>query len=67
MPTRISRDSFRGMALRGISVVVALVLWLVVLGSRHEEVTKEIPVTVIAPPGLVVSSEIPTSVVVRIQ
>ncbi len=67
MPTRISRDSFRGVALKAISVVVALVLWLVVLGSRHEEVTKEIPVAVIAPPGLVVSSEIPTSVVVRIE
>lgn len=67
MPTRISRDSLRGGALKATSVAVAIVLWLVVLGSRHEEVTKEIPVTVIAPPGLVVSSEIPTSVMVRIE
>lgn len=50
-----------------VSVIVAIVLWIVVLGSRAVEVTKEIPIEVTTPKDLVVSNEIPEKVVFRLS
>ncbi|MBC7386042.1 MAG: hypothetical protein H7301_07775 [Cryobacterium sp.] len=49
-----------------VSVIVAIVLWIVVLGSRSTEVTKEIPVIVTTPGDLVVSSDLPEKVIFRL-
>lgn len=50
-----------------VSVVVAIVLWVVVLGSRAVEVTKEIPISVTTPADLVVSNDIPEKVLFRLS
>ncbi len=49
-----------------VSVVIAVVLWAVVLGSRNIEVTKEIPLEVITSPDLVPSNEIPDRIAFRL-
>ncbi len=50
-----------------ISVMVALVLWAVVLGSRNIEVTKEIPLEVVTPADLVPANEIPEKIAFRLS
>jgi YbbR domain-containing protein len=50
-----------------VSSVVAIVLWVVVLGSRAVEVSKEIPIEIITPPNLVVSNDVPEKVHFRLS
>ena len=50
-----------------ISIVIAVVLWFVVLGSRNVEATKEIPLEVITPPDLIVSNDVPDKVAFRLS
>lgn len=50
-----------------ISVITAIVLWGIVLGSRNVEVTKEIPLEVITPPDVVPANEIPDRVAFRLS
>lgn len=50
-----------------VSVVVAIVLWVVVLGSRAVEVAKEIPIAITTPPDLVVSNDVPEKVLFRLS
>lgn len=49
-----------------ISVIIAIVLWFIVLGSRNVEVVKEIPLEVITPAELVPSNEIPDRISFRL-
>jgi YbbR domain-containing protein len=42
-----------------ISVIIAMVLWAVVLGSRNIEATKEVPLEVITPADVVAANDIP--------
>jgi len=50
-----------------VSVIVAIVLWIVVLGSRATEVTKEIPISITTPPDLIVSNDVPEKVLFRLS
>ncbi len=50
-----------------ISIGVAIVLWIVVLGSRNVEVTKEIPLEVITPADIVPSNDIPDRIAFRLS
>ncbi len=50
-----------------ISVIIAIVLWIVVLGSRNVEVTKDIPLEVITPTDLVAANEIPEKISFRLS
>src|SRR5947209_20568335 len=50
-----------------ISVIIAAVLWIIVLGSRNVEVTKEIPVEVITSGDVVVANEIPEKIGFRLS
>ncbi len=50
-----------------VSVIVAVVLWIVVLGSRAVEVAKEIPIAITTPNDLVVSNDVPDKVVFRLS
>lgn len=49
-----------------ISVVIAAVLWVVVLGSRSVEVTKEIPLEIITPSTLVAANDVPEKVTFKL-
>lgn len=49
-----------------ISLIVAIVLWVVVLGSRNVEVTKEIPLEIITPADVVPANEIPEKIAFRL-
>ena len=49
-----------------ISIALAVVLWGIVLGSRNVEVTKEIPIEVIAPADLIPANDIPDRVAFRL-
>jgi YbbR domain-containing protein len=50
-----------------VSVIIAIVLWGVVLGSRNVEVTKEIPLEVITPADIVPANEIPDRIAFRLS
>lgn len=50
-----------------ISVIIAVVLWFIVLGSRNVEVTKEIPLEVITPADLVPANEVPDRIAFRLS
>jgi len=50
-----------------ISIVIALVLWVIVLGSRNVEVTKEIPLEVITPADLVPANDLPERIAFRLS
>ena len=51
---------------KAISVVIAIVLWIVVLGSRNVEVTKEIPLEVITSGELTPANEVPEKIAFRL-
>jgi YbbR domain-containing protein len=50
-----------------ISIAIAFVLWVIVLGSRNVEVTKEIPLEVITPPDIVAANDIPDKLSFRLS
>jgi YbbR domain-containing protein len=50
-----------------IAIVIAVVLWIIVLGSRNVEVTKEIDLEVITPADIVPANEIPTKIAFRLS
>lgn len=50
-----------------VSVVIAIVLWVIVLGSRNVEVTKEVPLEVVTPTDLVAANEIPERIAFRLM
>ncbi|MBU6375197.1 MAG: hypothetical protein KGQ59_04325 [Bdellovibrionales bacterium] len=50
-----------------VSILVAVILWVVVLGSRNVDVSKEVPLEILAPPELVVANEMPERVVFRLS
>lgn len=50
-----------------VSLVIAVVLWVVVLGSRNVEVSKEVPLEILTPPELVVANEMPERLTFRIS
>lgn len=50
-----------------VSVIVAVVLWVVVLGSRAVEVSKEIPLIITTPTDLVISNDVPEKVVFKLS
>ncbi len=50
-----------------ISILIAVILWVVVLGSRNVEVSKDVPVEVLTSPEVVVSNEVPDKVSFRLS
>lgn len=50
-----------------VSLLVAVILWVVVLGSRNVEVSKEVPLEVITPPELIVANEMPERLTFRLS
>lgn len=50
-----------------VSVVIAVVLWGVVLGSRNVEVTKEVPIEIMTSADVVTSNDIPDRVLFRLS
>ncbi len=58
---------FHNIGTKVVSVLIAIVLWIVVLGSRNVETTKEIPIEVVTGEGLVVANDIPDRVAFRLS
>ncbi|MGK5083773.1 CdaR family protein [Bdellovibrionota bacterium FG-1] len=50
-----------------ISVAIAIVLWMIVLGSRNVEATKEVPLEVVTSPESIPSNEIPDRISFRLS
>jgi YbbR domain-containing protein len=50
-----------------IALVIAVVLWGVVLGSRKDEVVKEVPLEIMTSPNIVVGNEVPAKVAFRLS
>lgn len=50
-----------------VSVIVAIVLWAVVMGSRTVEATKEVPIEVTAPADLVPGNDLPDRISFRLS
>ena len=66
MPNRVLTGFTNNLGLKIVSVVVGVMMWLVVFGSRTVEITKEIPVQIITAPDVVIANEVPDKVVFRI-
>lgn len=49
-----------------ISVLIGFVLWVVVLGSRNVEITKDVPVELLTAPDVVVAGEVPDRISFRL-
>ncbi len=49
-------------ALKVLSVLLAILLWVMVLGSRSVEITKEVPIEILTPGELAPANEIPERV-----
>ena len=58
---------FTNIGTKIISVIIAMVLWVVVLGSRNVEVTKEVPLEVITSSDIVSANEIPEKIGFRLS
>src|SRR5689334_22531141 len=67
MTDRIWTALTSNLATKLISLAIAIVLWIVVLGSRNVEVTKEIPLEVITPADIVPSNDIPDRIAFRLS
>lgn len=50
-----------------ISLIIAVVLWIVVLGSRNVEVTKDVPLEVVTSSELIPANEVPEYVTFRLS
>lgn len=50
-----------------ISVIIAVVLWGIVLGSRNVEVTKEVPLEIVTPADIVPANEVPEKIAFRLS
>ncbi len=55
------------MPLKVLSLLIAVVLWFVVLGSRNVEITKDIPLELVTPSDLIVANDVPDRVSFRIS
>src|SRR5262249_16481360 len=69
---RSSFNSFWRMATQNlstklVSVAGAVLLWIVVIGSRNVEVTKEIPLSVTVPPEFALVGDVPDRVSFRLS
>ncbi len=67
MTPRVSDFFASNMGTKAISVVIAIVLWIIVLGSRNVEVTKEVTLEVITSSEMVAANEIPEKVGFRLS
>jgi hypothetical protein len=54
-------------ALKAVSVLVAMVIWLIVIGSRKVELTKEVPLQILKAADVVIANEIPDRVTFRLS
>jgi len=66
MPNRLLKLVTTNLGTKLISIVIALVLWVIVLGSRNDEIVKEVPLEVVTPSDIVPSNEIPDRVAFRL-
>lgn len=55
------------MPLKLLSILISIVLWFAVLGSRNVEINKEVPIEIITPDELIVSNEVPDKVSFRMS
>ena len=67
MPDRVWAMVVSNIGTKVISLIIAIVLWFVVLGSRSMEVTKEISLEIITPADLVASNEIPEKIAFKLS
>ncbi len=47
------------LALRAVSLLLALILWITILGFKREEIKKNVKLEPLLPPGMVITSKIP--------
>lgn len=52
---------------KAVSVMIAVLLWGIVLGSRNVEVTKEVPLEIITPSDIVPANEVPERIAFRLS
>jgi len=58
---------FHNLGTKLISAVIAIVLWVIVLGSRSVEVTKEVPLEIITASDVVTANEVPEKIAFRLS
>jgi YbbR domain-containing protein len=50
------------LALKAVSLLLALILWITILGFKREEITKKVKLEPLLPPGMMITNKIPTQI-----
>lgn len=53
--------------LKLVSVVISVIIWMIVIGSKKIEVTKDIPIQILKAPDVVIANEIPEKVLLKLS
>lgn len=48
--------------LKAVGLLLALILWVTILGFKHEELKKQVKLEPLLPPGMVITSKVPKSI-----
>jgi len=67
MINRLTQFFFANFGTKIISVIVAIVLWVIVLGSRVVEVTKEVPLEILTSSEVIASNDIPEKIAFKLS
>ena len=68
MPVKVVRRARKELwALRAVALVIAIVLWVSVMGGRNHEITKKVTLEYQLPPTLVLANQPPEEVTIRVS
>ncbi len=55
------------LALKLVSLLLSLILWVTILGFKKEELEKQVPIEFLLPPGVVITNKIPHTILFRLS
>lgn len=67
MYRELLRILFNNIGVKSVSVIIAFLVWVAVLGSKKVEVSKEIPLQILTAPKVVVANDVPQKVTFKLS
>lgn len=62
MSDRATMQFSESLALKAVSLLLALILWITILGFKREEIRKNVKLEPLLPPGMVIINKIPSAI-----
>ena len=62
MSDKTSMHFSESLALKAVSLLLALILWITILGFKREEIRKNVKLEPLLPPGMVIINKIPSHI-----